>query len=196
MLRMLKDKLLGKLYDYYNNETYTSVSRMYPIDNNLLTTFYNLSLSPTYIVDNIYLGNAYNASNYIDLEKKDIGLVINITTEIPNYYPEQFTYYNITIKDDNNNTVLPYLDEFISFVDKYKEENPTKSIFIHCYMGSSRSASLVTAYLCRYHSMDVKTALYFIRDKRPLVNLNTTFQSDLIKWYDIKTDLPDNQCWH
>ena len=85
MTRMLKDKLVNRIYDAYNIENYT-VNRMDDINIGFLGSMYNLTYDSTYIIDNIYLGNAYNASNWINLDSNNIGLIINITKEIPNYY--------------------------------------------------------------------------------------------------------------
>ena len=43
---------------------------------------------PTHIIDNIYLGNAYNAAYYYGLKKNNIKMIINVTKEISKYYPE------------------------------------------------------------------------------------------------------------
>jgi len=53
-----------------------------------------------------------------------------------------------------------------------------KKVYVHCFMGRSRSASLVTAYLIRYHGMALKEALRFLRSKRA-ININYGFIAQL-----------------
>ncbi len=182
MTRMLKDKLVNRIYDAYNIENY-AVNRMDNINIGFLGSMYNLTYDSTYIIDNIYLGNAYNASNWINLDSNNIGLIINITKEIPNYYINDIEYYNICIKDTNDSDILSHLDDFIEKIELYNNSNSEKqNILIHCYMGSSRSASLVVGYLCKFKKMKVDEAIYFIKNKRNLVNINTKFIEDLKKW--------------
>ena len=184
MSRMLKDKLCSKMYEYLYSDDNQEVERMEPCYNGIINNLYNLTYESTHIIDNIYLGNAYNASHYYNLVKNNIGLIINVTDEICNYYSDldEFEYYNINIKDNNNNHILPYINDVLIKINNYNEINPGKNILIHCYMGSSRSASLTLAYLLKFHNMSIENGIKFIKDKRSLVNLNTTFLLDLDEW--------------
>jgi len=183
MSRMLKDKALGSLYDYYYGE-YSNVKRMEPCNSGILINLNKLITPPTHIIDNIYLGNAYNASNYSLMEEIDTGLVVNITTEIPNYFPDNLEYYNINIRDLNGKIIGEFFDGYLNKIAEFKESNDNKSIFIHCFMGSSRSATLACLYLIKYHNMDVDEAIKFCKDKRSLININLTFIEDLKSWYN------------
>ena len=182
MGRMLKDKAIGSLSDYYNGE-YSNVKRMEPSNSGIVTNFNKLNTDPTHIIDNIYLGNAYNASNYSLMEERNIGLVVNITTEIPNYFPDNLEYYNIHIRDLNGKRIGEFFDDYLNKIEEYKKSNDNKSIFIHCFMGSSRSATLACLYLIKYHNMTVEESIKFCKDKRSLININLTFIEDLKTWY-------------
>lgn len=187
MSRMLKDKLLYKIYDYYYSLEYQEVERMDPCIDSIFNNLYNLTYEPTNIIENIYLGNAYNASNYSNLIQNNIGLIVNITSEISNYYSysNEFEYYNIDIEDNNNNHIQSHIDNVLNKIHEYKKANPDKNILIHCFMGSSRSASLVVAYLYKNHNMSIDDAIVFIKNKRELVNINTTFIKDLHIWSNL-----------
>ncbi len=186
MSRMLKDKSISSIIDYYYND-YQKVERIYPHQGGLFLNMYNLTYEPTHIVDNIYLGNAYNASNYSCLYEKNIKLVINITEEIPNYYSDEsdIDYYNVTIKDLNNNHISDYLTVTIKKIHNFytNSKETEQNILVHCFMGSSRSATIVVAYLAKYHNMSIDQAIQYCKDKRDLVNINTTFYNDLKEWY-------------
>ena len=66
--------------------------------------------------------------------------------------------------------------------------NKTKNILVHCFMGSSRSATIIIAYLMRYKGYGYRDALNFIKEKRSVVNLNTDFYEQLNQYEsDIKS---------
>jgi len=198
MTRMLKDKLLGKIHEFYSGK-YGSVERMEKRNPGIFGDLFNLMLDSTNIIDNIYLGNGYNASNYIYLKKLNIGLIVNITCEIPNYYESEFDYINIKILDRNESNIAHLIDDFYDKLIKWQEENnkkqpdQRKNILIHCYMGSSRSATLSCVYLIKKYGKTVQEALDFIRKKRPVVNLNNTFVADLHKWVAINGGINDEE---
>ena len=124
MSRMLKDKSISSIIDYYYND-YQKVERVYPHNGGLIVNMYNLTYEPTHIIDTIYLGNAYNASNYSNIINNNIKLIINITEEIPNYYNDvsDIEYYNITVKDLNNNHLTDFLSITIKKIRNYILEN-------------------------------------------------------------------------
>jgi len=176
--------LLDKSIDYIQNiNNKTKTNRVSPSRNtNFLKTLYNLTYTSTEIIERIYLGNAFNAKDYNQLKQNNIGMIVNVTEEIPNYYLEDFMYTRIPIRDYNESSILEYLDITITKIHKYLEDNPDKNVFIHCFMGSSRSASVVIAYLIKYNQMRYDDAYEFIKSKRPIVNLNLSFREQLIKF--------------
>ena len=109
--------LYKSLYDrslhYFYKEEYNQIVIRENVDNewklNKVINFFN---DPVHIIDNIYLGNAYNAANYNNLKDLNIKIIINVTKEIQNYYPEDFHYYNIKIMDTNNEI----FDEFNNLI--------------------------------------------------------------------------------
>ena len=63
MSRMLKDKLVATKLEQLTKE---KVERMEEQVSGPFTNLYKLSYQHTHIIDSIYLGNAYNASNFTD----------------------------------------------------------------------------------------------------------------------------------
>ena len=186
MTRMLKDKAKMSIVDYYNGK-YSKVQRMNNIKTTIIGNLYNLTIEPTHIIDNIYLGNAYNASNYNNLKKLNIGLVINITNEIPNYYENDFKYLNIKIDDKNGCDILQHFSTFLDTINNFKKNNiNNKNILIHCFMGSSRSATLSCIYILNKYNKTVEQSIKFIKNKRPVVNINISFINDIKIWYNTR----------
>ena len=55
-------------------------------------------------------------------------------------------------------------------------------VLVHCFAGVSRSASVVIAYLMRYHNMTYSQACAHVRDRRPWINPNPGFVNQLKRY--------------
>ena len=51
------------------------------------------------ILDYLYLGSEWNASNFDELKQNNITHILNVTREIDNFYPASFKYKNIRVWD-------------------------------------------------------------------------------------------------
>ncbi|MHB1952925.1 MAG: dual specificity protein phosphatase family protein [Sulfobacillus sp.] len=138
-----------------------------------IATFFG---GPTHIIDNVFLGSAYNAASQEDLRDKDITTILNVTKEIHNYFPEQFDYRRYLVSDDNQEEIAEFLEDAYQGIC-----NAEGNVLVHCYLGASRSASVVVYYLMKKHGMSFDQAFAFLRDKRPAVNLSEKFARDLAK---------------
>ncbi len=188
--RMMKDKALYVYFEFLLKERTTladEVERLEVIETNegFYNVFKNLFIEPTKIVDNLYLGNAYNASNFNQLDEFNITSILNITNEIPNYFEEDenFDYIKISIDDINKESIINHLDIALKFLNETKKEKPNQNVLVHCYMGSSRSASIILAYLIKYYHLTLEDALKLLKEKRPVVNINVDFWKDLEIFY-------------
>ena len=148
-----------------------------------VVTFFS---DPTHVIDNIYLGSAFNAASYDILKKYNIKVVLNITKEISNYFPKDFIYEKCNIYDNNKHSIQKFL-EYIYGRIRYHQDNTDGNILVHCYMGASRSASVVIYYLMNSAKMEdgapytFEDALNFLKDKRIIVNPSFRFTKDLAK---------------
>lgn len=169
--RVAKDKT----YDYLTNSKETSTSERIGTAPSYWTQAITFFSCPTKVVDNIYIGSAYNAADYSTLKSIGIDIILNITTEISEYFPNDFTYKTYKIYDNNQEDISEYLENAY----KYIEENKDKKILIHCYMGASRSASIVIYYLTKKHNMTIDEAFKFLKEKRPTVNPSKKYAENL-----------------
>lgn len=130
---------------------------------------------PTKILDNLYLGSSFNAYDIENFKKLKITVILNITKEINNFYQDnlKLTYYKFPIYDDNNDEIDIILDESYEILDIHL--NLGEPILVHCYMGASRSASVIIYYLMKKMNMDFKSSLDYVMEKRPIVNLSEKF---------------------
>jgi len=141
-------------------------------------TFKFMVSTPTHIVDNIYLGSAFNAASYQTLKNLNIKVIINATSEISEYYPNDFTYLRYSIYDNNKQSIKKYLEEAYNNILFYQKNN-TGNILIHCFVGASRSASIVLYYLMKNKSYTFDEALNFLKERRPIVNPTFRLTKDL-----------------
>lgn len=186
MTRMLKDKLVNTLYHRKEVLQPPPVQRMKKVSHSMMDNLTRLCTDPTEFLPRVFLGNAYNASNFTCLQERHIGLIVNITFEIPNYFEDEFEYMNIHIDDVNGERIGIYFDQVNETIEKYLQQNPTKAVFIHCFMGSSRSAALACAYYASVTNTSIDASLQYLVKLRPLVNVNTSFVDDLHQWETLK----------
>ena len=143
-----------------------------------IQTFFS---EPTYIIDNIFLGSAFNASNYNSLKKNNIGLIINMTNEISNYYEDEIEYKKYGLYDNNLQPIQQFLNLALMDILEFQQYNPTKNILVHCFMGASRSASIVAYYLHKKHNKNINDAIIFMKNKRIVVNPTVLFYNQLLE---------------
>ena len=165
--------------DFFKN-----IERQYPpiTTNKMLYSYID---NPSHIIDNIYLGNAYNAANYNLLTELDIHTIINISSNIPNYFENDLhldiNYIHYNIKDINDSNISEYLTKSYSVLSN----NTDKNILIHCYAGSSRSASIILYYLIKKYNYSFENANNLLKSKRDIVNINTTYIDEIKKLCEI-----------
>jgi protein-tyrosine phosphatase len=133
---------------------------------------------PTYIKNNIYLGSSFNAANKSMLDKHNIKYIINITAEINNYYPNDITYVNYKMYDNNKESILHFLEDSYKKIKQFQQNNDG-NILIHCFMGASRSATLVAYYLMREFNIEPYYAYRLLKKRRKLVNPTKLLYNDL-----------------
>ena len=128
----------------------------------------------TYIIDNIFLGSSFNASNEDLLDNLKIKRIVNISYDIPNYH-NNLDYFYLKMKDDGIDEFnKEQLDNIINFI---KKDN--NNVLIHCMMGRSRSATVVLYYLIKIHNMTLDESLEYLLSKRYVVNPSIKFIENL-----------------
>ena len=174
---------VNKYYGIANHNTNRMIQL--PLTRKVWNHVENLYLEPTEILPGIYLGNAYNASNYRTIDKFNIKTIVNVSKELPNFFEKNTSiqYFQIPIKDDSENHLSEFIRPAIDFLDLNGPYDENNSVLIHCYMGSSRSASIVLLYLIYKYQYSYSSALELLRARRPIVNINTNFLKDIYDFY-------------
>lgn len=146
------------------------------IDNEILVTMAQMD-KPSKILDNLYLGSEWNAANFEELQKNNVGYILNVTREIDNFFPESFKYMNIRVYDVEATDLLSHWTDTHNFIDTARKQG--KAVLVHCKMGVSRSASTVIAYVMKQQHLSLDVALSYVRDRRSVVKPNEGFLKQL-----------------
>ena len=129
------------------------------------------------ITDFLYLGSEWNASNLEELRQNGITHILNVTREIDNFFPGDFTYLNIREYDVEATDLLKYLDRTYKFIKSAKEDNC--KVLVHCKMGISRSATVTIAFLMKECDTEQYETLARVKACRSIVNPNRSFRKQL-----------------
>ncbi len=177
MGNVLADKLTS--YISTDNSTDVKAERIVELNRGVFGSLYDLTYNSTKIIDRLYLGNSCNARNYYDMQNDNIGLVVNASPCISNYFSKEFEYLNVDVKDISGANILPYLLDTVNSMNEYISNHPNRNILVHCFMGSSRSATIIIAYLIKFHNYSLEDAMQYVKEKRIVVNLNKDFYKQL-----------------
>lgn len=176
--------VLDKTYDYLFQQpkSIKHIDRIYKYNSyydyfyNILNQYYFFFSYPTHIIDNIYLGSAFNAASYQTLKYLNIKHIVNVTQEITPYFntSDEFTYKVYKLYDNNQDDIHLYLDDSYNYIT-----NSADNILVHCYMGSSRSATIVIYYLMKKYNMNFEESINYVKEKRDIINLTNKFKEEL-----------------
>ena len=139
----------------------------------------------------MYLGNFDTACNISDLRRLGINHVLNLASECKNtLLPKHIVELHLKMKDTIDFEVIDHFERANDFINKVR--NSGGIILVHCKFGVSRSPSFVAAYLIKYFGFTAKSALAYVRKKRPMINPNEGFIVQLER-YEQKFKKPDRK---
>lgn len=146
------------------------------IDNEMMVTMAQMD-KPSKILDYLFLGSEWNAANFEELQKNNIGYILNVTMEIDNFFPERFTYMNVRVYDVEETDLLSHWKNTYMFINEARKRG--QAALVHCKMGVSRSASTVIAFLMKMQGWTFEDAFNHVRECRPIVQPNDGFLKQL-----------------
>lgn len=122
------------------------------------------------IIPNIYLGNINYANNVQFLNEHNIGAIVNCTENEPyNTYFDNKPKFRVKVNDskeiDNINKFKDEIMNAIFFIENNTKED--KRIYIHCYWGLMRSATVVAGYLIYKYRLSKDEAIHIVKEQRP-----------------------------
>lgn len=133
--------------------------------------------NPVKIFDWLILGGKRHSLDLDYLKDNQIECILNVAIECQNIFPKRFTYKKIPICDTPNTNIKMYLIDVADFLEDCRLKN--KKVYVHCYMGRSRSTSCVISYMIKYKGYSYESAYLFIKNLKPDVNPNYGFVKQL-----------------
>ncbi|KAL0836785.1 hypothetical protein Bca101_088675 [Brassica carinata] len=157
---------------------------------------------PSLIQEGLYLGSFAAASNKNVLKSCNVTHILTVASSLRPAHPGDFVYkvvpgikgftllyriyvflallrsgiscfvYVIVVDKEDTNLEI-YFDECIDFIDEAKKQGG--SVLVHCFVGKSRSVTVIVAYLMKKHGMTLTQALQHVQSIRPVANPNTGF---------------------
>ena len=117
------------------------------------------------IIENLWLGNYLASIDIPKLKSKGIKKILTVMDhfEGPNYDIKDFKHKQIDIEDMNRQNIIQYFGECFNFI------KGDEKILVHCIAGSSRSATIVIAYLMWIKKWKLEQTLKYVQAKRPIV---------------------------
>ncbi len=181
---ILKDKISHLSFEFQN------VQRIFPKKSFLEQYMYFYS-EPTEILPNLYLGSAFNAYDLDFLQKNQITVILNITKEISNYYEQdpQFLYYKFPILDNDLDDITPILLNSYKLLDYHLSQGD--KVLVHCYMGASRSASVIIYFLMKNLKKPFHHILHILRKKRSIINLSNCITKSISNLHSLEWEVQD-----
>jgi len=134
---------------------------------------------PTEVIPHLYLSSFQVASDRELLLQYKIKEILNVCSEHPCCFPDDFRYMHIKIHDTPLDNALGCFDQATEFI--HTAVSQRRSVLVHCSAGVSRSATFVIAYLMKIGNISLKDALMALRAKRGTIMPNYGFLAQLHK---------------
>ncbi|KAK3440884.1 hypothetical protein EUGRSUZ_B01141 [Eucalyptus grandis] len=120
-----------------------------------LTECVDKDKDPCKIEEGLFLGSVGAANNKDALKHLNVTHVLIVASILKPAYPDDFMYKVITAKRLGG------------------------GVLVHCFIGKSRSVTIVVAYLMKKHGMSLSQALEHVKSQRPQASPNSGFISQL-----------------
>jgi protein-tyrosine phosphatase len=120
------------------------------------------------ILSGLWLGCYLDALDWKFLNTNHIGLVVNLTTDVPCLFVPRINYIHLPIRDAElcrRHISERTIGSIIDAIETYLGEG--YGVLVHCKEGHHRSAGIVLAYLMKYHQMSYSEGIRYIQSHRP-----------------------------
>ena len=147
-----------------------------------LTLHPHYTLSMSEVIPRLYISGVNPAKNLEWLRDHGITHIVNAAHELPNYFPTKFYYLSLSLHDRADEDISHVFEPSRKFISDALA-NPNNAVLVHCFMGMSRSASVVTYYLMSRLIGPPDARLYYalwqLRSKHSLANPNRGYMLQL-----------------
>ncbi|KAF8401640.1 hypothetical protein HHK36_012586 [Tetracentron sinense] len=157
--------------EVYRNKIAAIMRAMYT------TKYFKEDNVPCQIEEGLFLGSLGAADNKNVLKSLNVTYILTVAQSLGPAHPNDFIYKIIEVADRAEINIAQYFDECFSFIDEAKRMGG--GVLVHCFVGRSRSVTIVIAYLMKKHNMSLSQALDHVKSKRPQAAPNSGFMLQL-----------------
>lgn len=135
-------------------------------------------LEPKDGIGGLYLGNLGGARDLGLLRGLKIDSVLTVAAGTGLKYGTHHNVKHLIIHADDHSEydLAQYFDEGIEFI---RENLKTGNVFVHCFVGMSRSVTMVLAYMVQELKMELRAAFNHVKEKRWIAGPNEGFMRQL-----------------
>ena len=148
------------------------------------------------ISNEIYISCFQFSVDYDFLKKNKFTHIINCAGGSKRFRTQvydDFSYLVLDMKDDPGFNLEESARDVIKFIEKADTQCPNRKILIHCFEGKSRAPALVISYLMWKNNYDKETALLIVKAKRPIIEINIGFMSQLENMKNFNPSFDENK---
>jgi len=126
----------------------------------------------------LFLGTMMASKNKTLLRRHNITHVLIVAANLTQHFPEDMTYLQVPLADDEGSDLLSQFPRCIEFISGAIASGG--NVLVHCAAGVSRSAAVVIAYLlAKENLLSVHHAREFVKQRRPVICPNDGFMKQL-----------------
>ena len=94
------------------------------------------------------------------------------------YVKPEMGHMIIDISDTPESDLSPFLESSYAFIQRHLDQG--HDVFVHCFAGMSRSATIVTYWLMKKYNLSLEDALKFLKSRRNIIRPNDSFLAQLV----------------
>ncbi|XP_036412150.1 dual specificity protein phosphatase 12 [Colossoma macropomum] len=140
----------------------------------------------------LYIGSVADLKDPEALTNVGITHVLTVDSEEPNI--SGFHTKFVHALDESSTDLLSRLDGCVHFITEALAASVGKpsSVLVHCHVGQSRSAAVVTAYLMKTQKLNLQDAYTKLQQLKPDVKMNEEFLDQLALYESMNCELDMN----
>jgi hypothetical protein len=140
--------------------------------------------APAEVLPGLFLGNHHHAGSARSINQYRFDHIISVGhPPVANPFRvrgQLKSRHEFDVLDDADAYIFPLFSTTSALIEKHMVNG--ERTYVHCHRGRSRSATIIIAYLIRYHKMTMKDALKQTRSQRPMADPNSGFMRQLETW--------------
>lgn len=135
------------------------------------------------VIPRLYISDAKHAHSEAWLRQHNITHIVNCAAEVPSPHAGIVKYLNLRMHDSPTEDIRHTLPSSKQFIHGAMTSSPNNNVLVHCYMGMSRSASIVVYYLMNRLVGPCEARYWYalrqLRKKHPIANPNRGYAKQL-----------------